>query len=139
MSSGVGVNQECLDLFQDLKLKHSYKYIIYKISADNTEIVVENSSTDADYETFVSALPEADCRYAVYDFEYTTEEGGKRNKICFFTWAPDNAKIKSKMLYASSQIALKKSLNGIAVEIQGTDFSEVDYESVLSKVSRGKY
>jgi len=139
MSSGVGVNQECLDLFQQLKLKHNLKFIIFKLSDDCKEIVVEKSSEDPEYDSFVKSLPEDDCRYAVCDFCYTSEEGGQRNKICFFKWAPDAAKIKSKMLYASSESGFKKSLNGIAVEIQGTDYSEVDREHVLDKVSRGKY
>jgi len=43
--------------------------------------------------------------------------------------APDDAKIKQKMLFASSKDALRRALTGIAVEIQGTDFSEVAYES----------
>lgn len=33
------------------------------------------------------------------------------------------------MLFASSKDALRKSLVGIAAEIQGTDFSEVAYEA----------
>jgi hypothetical protein len=39
-----------------------------------------------------------DCRYAIYDFNYETPEGGQRNKLIFFVWAPDTAKIKKKML-----------------------------------------
>lgn len=46
--------------------------------------------------------------------------------------SPDEAKIKNKMLYASSKDALRRALVGIAVEIQGTDFSEVAYESGTS-------
>jgi len=33
------------------------------------------------------------------------------------------------MLFASSRDALKRALTGIAVEVQGTDYSEVAYES----------
>ncbi len=40
----------------------------------------------------------------------------------------DDAKIKQKMLFASSRDALRRSLVGIATEIQGTDYSEVDHE-----------
>jgi cofilin len=43
--------------------------------------------------------------------------------------SPDDAKIKQKMLFASSKDALRRSLVGVAFEIQGTDFSEVAYES----------
>jgi cofilin len=42
--------------------------------------------------------------------------------------SPDDAKIKQKMLFASSRDALRRSLVGIAVEIQGTDYSEVSWE-----------
>jgi len=74
----------------------------------------------------------------VYDFEYEKEGGaGKRNKLTFFSWAPDDSKIKQKMLFASSKDALRRSLVGIAAEVQGTDYSEVAYENVLDKVSRG--
>lgn len=43
--------------------------------------------------------------------------------------SPDDAKIKQKMLFASSKDALKRSLVGLAVEIQGSDPSEVCYEA----------
>ena len=38
------------------------------------------------------------------------------------------------MLYTSSKEALKRTLNGIAMEIQGTDRSEIAYDTVLSRV-----
>jgi cofilin len=82
-------------------------------------------------------LPENDCRYAVYDFEYDTASGeGKRSKIVFFIWSPDTAPVKSKMVYASSTDGFRRALNGISAEVQGTDFSEVAFETVLEKVSR---
>lgn len=46
--------------------------------------------------------------------------------------SPDDAKVKQKMLFASSKDALRRTLIGIATEIQGTDFSEVAYESGTS-------
>lgn len=49
---------------------------------------------------------------------------------------PDTAKVRQKMLYASSKDALRKKLVGLAIEIQGTDFSEVEHEAVLEKASR---
>lgn len=122
-------------MFQELKLKKAYRYIIYKLSDDNKTIVVEKAVEKAEYSQFVSELPDEDCRYAVYDFEFQLSASeGQRNKICFFVWAPDNSKIKQKMLYASSKDALRKKLVGVATEIQATDFSEVSYETVLDKV-----
>lgn len=41
------------------------------------------------------------------------------------------------MVYASSKDALKRALNGIAVEIQANDDDDIEYDSVLNKVSKG--
>ncbi|KAJ6584145.1 actin depolymerizing factor [Mycena vulgaris] len=137
MSSGVGVNNDCIEQFQQLKLKKKSKYIIFTLNEDNTEIVVEKTSVSPNYEEFIKDLPEAGCRWAVYDLEFEKGDAGKRSKICFYSWAPDEAKIKTKMVFASSKDALRRSLVGIATEIQGTDYSEVAYEAVLDKASRG--
>ena len=53
-------------------------------------------------------------------------------------WSPDDAPIKSKMVYASSKESIKRTLTGIGAEIQGTDYAEVSYEAVLEKVSKGR-
>jgi cofilin len=42
------------------------------------------------------------------------------------------------MIYASSKESIKRAFNGIGVEIQGTDKSEVSYDAVLDKVSKGR-
>ncbi|TFY52093.1 hypothetical protein EVJ58_g10203 [Rhodofomes roseus] len=135
--SGVGVSPECLETYQTLKLGKKIKYIIYTLNPDNTQIVVEKQSQSINYDDFLADLPENEPRWAVYDFEFEKEGAGKRNKITFFSWSPDDSKIKKKMLFASSKDALRRALVGIAAEIQGTDYSEVAYESVLDKVSRG--
>ena len=137
MASGVGVSDEFITKYQELKLGKSLRYIVYKLNEDNTSVVVEKSApASASYADFVKELPPNDCRYAVYDFEFNVEDGGKRNKIVFVLWAPDSSKIKPKMLYTSSKADLRKKLVGIATEIQATDASEIDYEAVLEKASR---
>ncbi|ORY98871.1 hypothetical protein BCR43DRAFT_503645 [Syncephalastrum racemosum] len=136
MSSGVAVNPECLEKYQDLKLRKKYNYIIFKLSDDLKEIVVDEAGEKAEYDDFIEKLPDTEPRYAVYDFEYEKEGAGVRNKITFYSWVPDNAKVKQKMLFASSKDALRKQLVGIAIEIQGTDASEVEREVVLEKAKR---
>ncbi|GMM31811.1 cofilin [Martiniozyma asiatica (nom. inval.)] len=136
--SGVAVSDEALKAFNDLKLGKKYKYIIYALNDSKTEIVVDKTSTSASYDDFVAELPETECKYAIYDFEYEISAGeGKRSKIVFYQWAPDTASIRAKMVYAASKDALRRALNGVSADIQGTDFSEVSYESVLERVSRG--
>ncbi|CAG85296.1 DEHA2B07722p [Debaryomyces hansenii CBS767] len=136
--SGVAVADESLTAFNDLKLGKKYKFIIFALNDQKTEIVVEETSNNSDYDAFLEKLPENECKYAIYDFEYEIGGGeGKRSKIVFFTWSPDTAPIKSKMIYASSKDALRRALNGVSSDVQGTDFSEVAYESVLDRVSKG--
>ncbi|ODQ76920.1 hypothetical protein BABINDRAFT_55433 [Babjeviella inositovora NRRL Y-12698] len=136
--SGVSVADESLSTFNELKLGKKLKYVIFSLNDKKTEIVVEKTSDEQDYEKFLEDLPENDCRYAVYDFEYEIGGGeGKRSKIVFFTWSPDTAPVRAKMVYASSKDALRRALNGVSTDIQGTDFSEVAFESVLETVSKG--
>jgi len=147
--SGATVSQECISAFNDLKLNKTIKYIIFKLSDDYKEIVVEDTSSDSDWDNFREKLVNAQSksksgklskgpRYAVYDFQYELASGeGSRNKITFIAWSPDDAGIQPKMIYASSKDALKRSLNGIAVEFQANDEDDIEYTSVLNKVSKG--
>lgn len=81
-----------------------------------------------------------------------------RSKITFIAWSPDDAGIQvcsstlanllsgqalisftqqPKMVYASSKDALKRALNGIATELQANDEDDIEYQSILNKVSKG--
>lgn len=86
-SSGVAVSDECLTAFQDLKLGKKYKYIILKIAEDGSAIVLDKTSDNQDYDAFLKDLPEAEPRWAVYDFQYQKGEDGVRNKILFYAWS----------------------------------------------------
>ncbi|QLQ77936.1 hypothetical protein HG537_0A01830 [Torulaspora globosa] len=135
--SGVAVADESLQAFNDLKLGKKYKFVLFALNDSKTSIVVKETSTDQSYDAFLEKLPEDDCLYAIYDFEYEINGNeGKRSKIVFYTWSPDTAPVRSKMVYASSKDALRRALNGVSTDIQGTDFAEVSYETVLEKVSR---
>ncbi|KAI9814023.1 MAG: cofilin [Pycnora praestabilis] len=143
--------QATISTFNELKLGKSIKYIIYKLSDDYKEVVLEETSSDPDYEVFYQKLRDAKSkdkrgkegpgpRYAVYDFEYELEGGeGKRSKIAFIAWSPDDALTFPKMTYASSKEALKRSLNGIALDIQRNDASDIEYESMLKVIKQGRF
>ncbi len=80
------MDDKCLEVYQDLKLKKKFKYIIYKLADDSSAIVVEKVVESGKYDAFVAALPKDDCRYAVYDFDFEKPGEGQRNKICFYAW-----------------------------------------------------
>ncbi len=41
------------------------------------------------------------------------------------------------MVYASSKEALKRSLTGLAVEVQANDADDIEWESIVKTVSKG--
>jgi hypothetical protein len=143
------VAQDAIQAYNDLKLNKKYKYIIYKLSDDYKEIVVEEASDSKDWEAFREHLINATAksksgavgkgpRYAIYDFEYNLASGdGVRNKLTFIYWSPDDAGIQPKMIYASSKEALKRSLTGIAAELQANDQDDIEWDSVIKTVSKG--
>ncbi|KAI9807603.1 MAG: cofilin [Sarcosagium campestre] len=147
--SGVSVTPECVSAFNELKLGKTLKFVIFKLSDDKKDVIVEETSTEADWELFRQKLVNAKTkdrsgkegpgpRYAVYDFEYELAPGeGKRSKITFIAWSPDDAGIQAKMVYASSKDALKRALNGIATEVQANDAEAIEYEEVSKNIRKG--
>ena len=67
-------------------MKKKYTYIIFTLSPDSTEIVVDKAVKQEDYDEFIKDLPETECRWAIYDFGFQKEDGSLRNKITFLSW-----------------------------------------------------
>jgi len=145
--SGVSINPECVSAYNELKLgRGGPKYVIYKISDDQKEIVVEEASTEKEYEVFRQKLLDAkdsngkkSPRYAVYDVEFELKEGeGKRSKIVFIPFKTGDHGVKPRMIYSSSVETLKSALPGIATSIQATDEDAIEWTNVLDAASKGK-
>lgn len=87
-SSGIGVAAECKQTFLELQRKKSHRYVIFKIDDKCKEVVVDKtgSSTES-FDDFMDSLPESDCRYAIYDFDFVTEENCQKSKIFFVAWS----------------------------------------------------
>lgn len=147
--SGATVAEECIAAYNDLKLSKKYKYIIFKLSDDFKQIVIEEASDDKQWDTFREKLINATTksktgavgkgpRYAVYDFEYSLASGeGERNKLTFIAWSPDDAGVFAKMTYASSKDAVKRSFTGLAGEVQANDTDDLEWDSIIKIVSKG--
>lgn len=80
------MNQECIEKYNDLKNRKGVKYVIYKISDNQKEIIVDEYGNEADYEVFRQKITEKKDAvgkdrpsYAVYDVEFELQGGeGKR-------------------------------------------------------------
>ncbi|XP_018828430.1 actin-depolymerizing factor 7-like [Juglans regia] len=130
--SGMAVSDECKLKFLELKSKRNYRFIIFKI--ENQTVVVEKlGNPDETYEDFAESLPADECRYAVFDFDFITAENCQKSKIFFIAWSPDTSRVRSKMVYASSKDRFKRELDGIQVELQATDPSEMSLDIVKGR------
>ncbi|KAM1406546.1 hypothetical protein ACFXTH_001212 [Malus domestica] len=132
----MAVHDECKMKFLELKAKRTYRFIVYKIEEKQNEVIVEKLGQPTDsYEDFSASLPANECRYAVYDFDYVTEENCRKSRIIFVAWSPDTAKVRSKMIYASSKDTFKRELDGIQMELQATDPTEVGLDVIRSRAN----
>ncbi|KAM0847412.1 hypothetical protein ACQ4PT_055029 [Festuca glaucescens] len=158
----MAVSDECKLKFQDLKAKRSFRFITFKINEQTQQVVVDKLGQPGDtYADFAATMPEGECRYAVFDFDFVTDENCQKSKIFFISWyadfaatipplivlfflststlklagcrSPDTSRTRSKMLYASSKDRFKRELDGIQVELQATDPSEMSMDIVKSR------
>merc|ERR1712007_48847 len=108
-SSGAEVKPECKAEFDNMKNENKHQYIIYRITDDKKNIVVEHLGTPgSSFEDYAGMFPDAGCRYGVYKADV---------KIIFLAWYDDEgASTKAKMLYASSEMALVKTLKEGSVQ-----------------------
>ncbi|XP_061337259.1 actin-depolymerizing factor 7-like isoform X1 [Gastrolobium bilobum] len=131
-ASGMAVHDDCKLKFQELKAKRNYRFIVFKI--EQQQVVVEKLGEPTEsYDDFQASLPADECRYAVYDFDFITDENCQKSKIFFVAWSPDTSKVRMKMVYASSKDRFKRELEGIQVELQATDPSEMSLDIVKAR------
>ncbi|KAI1711466.1 cofilin/tropomyosin-type actin-binding protein [Ditylenchus destructor] len=144
MASGVKVSAECKSAYDDLHQKHLNAYIIFRISDDDTTIIVEKKGgKGAPYSEFVEEIRKVvgdgkECRYAAVDVEVNvqrqgTDGGAKISKIIFVQYCPDEAPVRRRMLYASSVRALKATLGlESLMQVQASDLSDIDEKAIKS-------
>ncbi|KAK6137981.1 hypothetical protein DH2020_028279 [Rehmannia glutinosa] len=133
-ASGMAVHDDCKLKFMELKTKRTHRFIVFKI--EEKQIIVEKLGEPTEtYDDFTASLPAEECRYAVYDFDFLTEENVPKSRIFFIAWSPDTARVRSKMIYASSKDRFKRELDGIQVELQATDPTEMGLDVFKSRVN----
>ncbi|KAK8518427.1 hypothetical protein V6N13_027903 [Hibiscus sabdariffa] len=133
-ASGIAVNDNCKAKFLELKAKRNHRYIVFKIEDATQQVVVEKLGAPNDkYEDLIASMPASECRYAVFDLDFTTNENCQKSKIIFIAWSPDTSRVRSKMVYASSKDRFRKELDGVQVELQATDLSEMSYDIVKER------
>jgi cofilin len=74
--------------FMELKRRKVHRYVIFKIDDRREEIVVEKTGAPGEsYDDFTASLPADDCRYAVYDLDFVSDDNCRKSKIFFISWS----------------------------------------------------
>ncbi|EPS67866.1 hypothetical protein M569_06910, partial [Genlisea aurea] len=134
--SGMAVADQSRTTFMELQRKKVHRYVIFKIDEKKKEVVVEKTGDPTEnYDDFTTSLPENDCRYAVYDFDFVTSENCQKSKIFFISWSPSVSRIRAKMLYATSKEPFRRQLEGVHYEIQATDPTEMGLDVIKGRAS----
>ena len=86
-------------------MRRKHKYLIFKLAADDsgnveTEKVGEPKATA---DEFLRSLPNSDCRFAIYDFDYMSTDGRPQSKLFFISWLPDNSTPHNMMAYSAAK------------------------------------
>jgi len=132
--SGVTMDPKCLEKYEEMKIKHTLRYIFFKIENKKTIVVAAEGDKSNSYDDFLKALPENEPRYCLADVEYTTKSGAQHSKVVFVFWCPDSGQVREKMLYASSKDSIKKAMLGIQLEIQANDMDDVALADIQKKL-----
>ena len=73
--------------FLELKRRKVHRYVIFRIDDRREEVVVEKTGAPGEsYEDFTASLPADDCRYAVYDLDFVSDDNCRKSKIFFISW-----------------------------------------------------
>jgi cofilin len=143
--SGVTIDPSCVAKYNEVKSCKS-KCCIFMLSDDGKTIVPDEESMQKysrkakpdQFEQFTKNFPENKCRYGVYNVNLGCQGSdgitSTREKIIFVTWAPDSAKIKDKMMIASSKDSLKKACVGIAHDMQFSDEGDTEASNWIESI-----
>jgi cofilin len=118
----------------EMKWKKVHRYVVYKLEEKSRKVTVDKvGAAGESYDDLAASLPEDDCRYAVFDFDYVTVDNCRMSKIFFITWSPEASRIREKMMYATSKSGLRRVLDGVHYELQATDPTEMGFDKIQDR------
>jgi cofilin len=98
--------------FNELKIRHKFKWIFFGLQNDHHVSMEECSDMKKDVKDLVKALPEAECRYVIFEHVYNTSDGRPQAKLFFISWFPRAASAPQKMLYTTARSSLRTACAG---------------------------
>ncbi|KAK4144100.1 uncharacterized protein C8A04DRAFT_28219 [Dichotomopilus funicola] len=163
--SGIRINPECVTAFAELSKERKHRYIIYKISDDQQEVVIDSIGArdsarelelgweqlweefaqklkTAKFTWHTGATSERGPRLAVFDVPFSLPGEGDREKIVLISWSSDDAfgsiAGKGKMAYSLAKPVLANAFGSSVIEIQINDEADLNWTNIKNAASKGK-
>lgn len=134
------VQSASIGQFNEWKLgkKNENPALIFRVIDGVIQLVPFPDKVEADlcWEDFVKVLSKMEACWAFKGFHYKTKTGGARSKLVMIQWIPETATGKEKITYTMWSKNIKNALNGIHSAIQANGLADLDYETVLERVSQ---
>ncbi|TMW62876.1 hypothetical protein Poli38472_005494 [Pythium oligandrum] len=104
-------SEEVTAEFKQLKMRRKHRFVLFRI--EGAQVVVDGvGAPTSSFNDFLNALPDSECRYAVYDHEFITGDGRKSSKLFFVTWIPQNSHPGFKMAYTHAKSTIRAVCDG---------------------------
>jgi cofilin len=127
------ISQEYTELYNKFKIGGKASCLIFGLSANGSDLeLLFEGNTSYDYNDIPNKLDKTIPVFVLYDYHYETYEipPRKSTKIILICWCPDTVPVKKRFPFAAAKDALKNAFTGIQKEIQASDYSDIDYETV---------
>ena len=113
--TGIAVSDDLLKLYDDVKLRHKHKYVIFSLKEagregskikydwsidDAADPVTDDKNREA-FDAMLSKLG-ADPKFVIFDFADTKADGRQIKKLILVKWCPDAVSFRVKPVYGAS-------------------------------------
>jgi hypothetical protein len=136
--SGIRASDDIISKFENLKMKKSCQYMVFRIVKDQI-VVGKEGEKGASWDSLKEELLSnpKDGAYAVYDYTLTRADGSIINKLVFVSWVPDSGlPVKAKMLYGSTSEGFKSTLNTPFKVLQASDIGDLSEDKVKDLIQK---
>lgn len=133
-ATGIVLADESIKRWSDMRFHSHFRYAIFNFDDQLTTVqMTKVADPDKTLDDLIDELPANDVCYVILQYNYLNDEGDKRFKTVFISWAPDTCTARKKMVCAGTKSAVKRSLPGIAVDIHATSLDDITDSAIRAR------
>jgi len=142
--SGIKLSEQVTKALQDIGKKQGHRYVFFGFNQDGTEVLItdekkmcDTTDEDFDFVTCIRSRLELELHkgcYVAFYMKLFSRTEVKTFKPCLICWAPNQAKVRDRMLVASTWETMKKAFNMNNNCMEAHDLDELEESEVAEKL-----